>query len=42
VGPPVEIRISEEELEEYMKKMGFIKENSKDLEIHYIHSYSKS
>lgn len=42
VGPPVEIRISEEELEEYMKKMGFTKENSKDLEIHYIHSYSKS
>lgn len=41
IGPPLEIRISQKELEDYMKRMGFRKIYSKELEIHYIHSYSK-
>lgn len=41
VGPPVEMRISEDELENFMKSKGFKKSESRELEIHYIQTYSR-
>ncbi|MCL4341372.1 MAG: methyltransferase domain-containing protein [Candidatus Thermoplasmatota archaeon] len=38
-GPPVEIRLAEEELQELLKSHGFVLRRSKALQIHYIHEY---
>lgn len=39
IGPPKEVRISEKELEAIMAKAGFILNDFKELEFHYIHKY---
>ena len=38
-GPPLEIRIAEQELQEIMNSHGFILNRSEDLQIHYIQEY---